>query len=322
MDRIRDKIIDQRLTRRSFVKTCALGAGAMALPFSACTSGLRKPDFTAAFLTDMHVMAEANATEGFISSIQHTMNLRPRPDFLITGGDMVMDILSENKEEADRLYELFDHGVRESQVPIHHTLGNHDCLGVYDDSGVPSDHPLFGKSYFLDRFDRESTYYSFDHKGWHFVIMDSVGIVDRDYRGWVDAEQIAWLDEDLRTANCPTVISMHIPLLTNMQEMREGTAEPNHPKLSVGNCHEVIEVLEKHPVKLVIAGHLHINESYRYKEMEFANIGAVSGRWWQGDRYGFEEGYALLEFRGEEVCWRYMDYGWDVVPEEEVTAEG
>ena len=29
------------------------------------------------------------------------------------------------------------------------------------------------------------------------------------------------------------------------------------------------------------------------------------------------EGYAVLEFRGDEVSWRYVDYGWEVEETEE-----
>jgi hypothetical protein len=46
--------------------------------------------------------------------------------------------------------------------------------------------------------------------------------------------------------------------------------------------------------------------------------GAVSGNRWRGARDGFEEGWALLELRGDEVSWRYMDCGWEV--EEEAAA--
>ena len=43
-----------------------------------------------------------------------------------------------------------------------------------------------------------------------------------------------------------------------------------------------------------------------------ANLGAVSGNWWNGLRDGFEEGYSMLDFRGDQVNWRYVDYGWEV----------
>jgi hypothetical protein len=73
-------------------------------------------------------------------------------------------------------------------------------------------------------------------------------------------------------------------------------------------------------VKLVLAGHLHVNETFVYKGIEYSTVGAVSGNWWKGARDGFEEGYGRLEFRGDQVSWEYVDYGWDAVPAEPATA--
>ena len=81
--------------------------------------------------------------------------------------------------------------------------------------------------------------------------------------------------------------------------------------LSVVNAHEVAPILQNSKVKLVLAGHLHICETFVYKGIEYSNVGAVCGNWWRGPREGFEEGYARLEFRGDQVSWEYIDYGWE-----------
>ena len=42
---------------------------------------------------------------------------------------------------------------------------------------------------FEERFSK--TYYSFEHKGVHFIVLDSIGITDdRAYEGRVDAAQL------------------------------------------------------------------------------------------------------------------------------------
>jgi 3',5'-cyclic AMP phosphodiesterase CpdA len=233
------------------------------------------------------------------------------PEAIITGGDLVFDVLEADRASADAQFDLFDQGVASLKVPIHHTIGNHDCYGVYENSGVAEDDPLFGKAYFRQRFGLERTYYSFDHEGWHFVVLDTIGLVGRKYRGWVDAEQLAWLADDLATAAKPTVVIGHVPLFSNYMEWTRGTSEGIPEGISVVNAHEVAAILVRHPVKLVLAGHLHIVETFSYKSIEFANLGAISGNWWDGPRDGFKEGYALLDFRGDEVSWRYIDYGWE-----------
>ncbi len=49
------------------------------------------------------------------------------------------------------------------------------------------------------------------------------------------------------------------------------------------------------------------------------NVGAVCGNWWCGENDGFQEGYARLDFSGDQVEWSYIDYGWEV--DEECTTK-
>ena len=142
-------------------------------------------------------------------------------------------------------------------------------------------------------------------------MLDTIGIEGNHYRAWIDDEQLAWLDDDLAQANAPTVVASHIPLFSNYVEWRRGTSEGIPDNVVVANSHRVAEIFEKHPVKLALAGHLHVNETFQFKGIQFANVGAISGNWWRGLRDGFEEGYGLLEFRGDDVNLRYVDYGWE-----------
>ncbi|HVS14298.1 MAG TPA: metallophosphoesterase [Thermoanaerobaculia bacterium] len=317
---------DSGRTRRDLLRLGSLGllgawsgiAGCRPAPRDAATPP--PPDFTVAFLTDPHVHAAQGAADGFASAVDHAFSLARAPELLITGGDLAFDVLATGREEADAQYTLFEQPLDGVRVPVHHTVGNHDVLGVYEQSGMTPGDPGYGKQYFLERFGLERPYHSFDHEGWHFVVLDTVGIVERRYRGWVDEEQLAWLEDDLAAAGRPTVVIGHIPLLSNYVEWKRGTADGIPDGVSVVNAHQVLDVLLRHPVKLALAGHLHVIESYRHKGLELANVGAVSGNWWRGLRDGFEEGYALLEFRGDLVTWRYVDYGWetrDPVPDDQ-----
>ena len=302
-----------RITRRDILRTGVLGAAGLTLPWTReARAAKAPPDFTAAFFTDTHVYGSLGAPEGMTAAVQHALAQPHRPELMITGGDLVMDILETGAKRADRQFELFEAAFDGVDVPVHHCIGNHDCLGVSAASGVSRKDPLWGKGYFCERFGREKTYTSFDHGGWHFVLLDSVGLRKREYVGQVDAVQLAWLQRDLAAAGKPTVVAMHIPLFTSWWEWENGTARPDPDQAIVRNCDEVARVLHRHDVKLVLGGHLHINESWTYKKIEYANIGAVSGAWWSGPREGFEEGYALLEFRGDRVSWQYVDYGWEV----------
>lgn len=307
-----------RWTRRDLLRlggigllTAAGGGCASTTADRGARPGSRPPDWSVAFLSDPHVHAEQGAAEGFAQAVDHAFSGRRNPELVITGGDLAFDVLAAGRAEADAQYGLFDAPLASLRVPVHHTLGNHDLLGVYEESGLSENDAGYGKAYFLERFGLERPYHSFDHEGWHFVILDTLDIVGRGYRGWVDEEQIAWLEDDLAAAAGPTVVVGHIPLLTNYVEWNRGTADGIPEGVAVVNAHQVLEVLIRHPVKLVLGGHLHVLETYRFKGLELANVGAISGNWWRGLRDGFEEGYAVLDFRGDEVTWRYVDYGWE-----------
>ncbi len=291
--------------------------GAAALSSFGCGSLARQraasPDFSVAFLTDPHVRDQAGAPRGFATAVAHALAQPRAPEMMITGGDLAFDIMETDKALADVQYDLFDQATATVGVPIHHTIGNHDCFGVHAESEVALTDPLYGKGYWKERFGRQQSYASFDHEGWHFVTLDTIGITaERGYRGFVDPQQLQWLDDDLAVAGKPTVVVGHIPILSNYYESMRGTEGGIPAGVAVVNAHEVIAVLLKHQVKLVLAGHLHVNEVFHYKGIEFATVGAVSGNWWGGPRDGFEEGYAMLDFFADEVSWRYVDYGWEV----------
>jgi 3',5'-cyclic AMP phosphodiesterase CpdA len=291
---------------------CLRTEGPNAADTAKLAGAVPEPDWSAAFLTDPHVFAEKGAADGLAKAVDHLLSQPHKAELVVTGGDLAFDIMETDRAAADAQYDLFDSAIAGLKLEIHHTIGNHDCFGVSEQGVVVESDPLFGKKYFLERFGRAQPYTSFDHENWHFVILDTIGIEGRSYYGHVDQEQLDWLADDLAAAARPTVVIGHIPLFSNYIESVRGTAEGIPAGLAVVNAHEVLKVLLAHPVKLVLAGHLHVNEIFRYKGIEFANVGAISGNWWQGERDGFQEGYALLDFRGSEVQWRYVDYGWEV----------
>ena len=44
----------------------------------------------------------------------------------------------------------------------------------------------------------------------------------------------------------------------------------------------------------------------------FITGGAVSGRWWAGANHEVEEGFLMIYVNGDDFCWEYVDFGWEV----------
>lgn len=58
-----------------------------------------------------------------------------------------------------------------------------------------------------------------------------------------------------------------------------------------------------------------IVEELIWENTHFITAGAVSGAWWRGPYHGFEEGFAVIDVKGDEFTWEYVDYGWNAEEE-------
>ncbi len=269
------------------------------------------PEFSFVFLTDIHLQPEQNALEGFRKAIEAVNELMP--DFVITGGDLIMDALGVGYERAEMLYDLYIETIKEFHMPIYNTLGNHDVFGLSAESGVDPTHPEYYKNLFQNKLGK--THYSFDHHGWHFMVLDSIGkTIDRTYLGIVYEEQIAWIADDLKNTgkNTPIVVVAHMPFISVIKQVREGSTEANTEGWVIGNSKEVLELFEGYNLKLVLQGHLHSLEEINVGGITFLTGGAVSADWWEGPFHGLEEGFVWIKIRENEFEWEYIDFGWEV----------
>jgi 3',5'-cyclic AMP phosphodiesterase CpdA len=269
------------------------------------------------FMTDIHLQPEGEAPTGFHKAIQHANSLNP--DFTITGGDLIMDALGQDFQRADSLYKLYNEYLNEFQAPVYNTIGNHEVFGLYTKSGVDPSHPEYGKQMFKNRLGYGKTYCSFDHKGWHFMLLDGIGFTqDRQYYGHIDSSQIEWIKNDLSAldTNTPIAVSIHIPFYSISAQISEDPTAANSKGIVVTNANQVLDLFKNHNLKMVISGHLHWIEEIIYQDVHHINAGAVSGGWWDGPHRGVSEGFAVIKIKGDEFEWTYEDYGWHVPPDE------
>ncbi len=249
------------LNRRGFLKASAAAAAAAAglvYPRSfqpiaiARAAELDGAPFRIAYISDSHLY-ETSLNPRFVNAIMRAVDdvnaLDPQPDFVIFGGDLAQ--LGQAKE-----LELGAQILKELKAPLHVMVGEHDW---YFDLGEKW-RDLFG----------EPTY-SFDHRGVHFVVLNSVieddfwtarkltpmermrtvaGLDDKiQSRFQVGAKQRAWLEKDLAhlPASTPLVVFSHSPLYKLYRPWNFWTED----------AEEVQALLKRFSHVSVIHGHTH-----------------------------------------------------------------
>lgn len=262
-------------------------------------------------MTDIHACFENNADKGLQQAID-TIN-KLAPDFVITGGDNIMDALGQTQGRADSLYDIYTGIMKNLKMPVYHGMGNHEVFGLYTESGIDPSHKLFGKRMYENKLAKP--YYSFDENHWHFIMLDPIGFTEeRRYYGHIDSVQVEWLKADLAATGTkkPVVVVTHIPLISIGSQIMEGPTEPLSKGSVVTNANHIRKILEQYNVKLVLQGHLHFLEDIEYNGIHYITGGVVSSQWWKGPRYGMEEGFIKVDVTNDDFDWQYVDFGWVV----------
>lgn len=297
------------LDRRHFLSLLAASAAGAALPATAAPTPAEPFHFL--FLTDAHIEPELNGTHGVDLAIERARTIPA--DFAIQGGDHVFDALGVPKSRANQLFDLYAKAEQDLGLKVHHTLGNHDVFGVYLSSGASPTDPEYGKKMFADRFG--PTFYSFDHKGHHFIVLDSIGITpDHHYEARIEDDQLAWLGKDLaaQPAGTPIIVTTHIPLVTAMPSYT-----PPAPQAASGNGFAngpaAIKLFEGHNILGVLQGHTHVNETVIWRGIPYITSGAICGNWWHGTRLGTPEGFTVVTVANGKLTTRYETTGFHSV---------
>lgn len=268
--------------------------------------------FSFVFATDIHIFEQRQAPDGFRHTIEQIN--QQNPDFVITGGDLIMDALGEPYDTATMLYQMYDSLAATFNMPVHNTIGNHEVFGWYPQSGTDSTHELYGKKMYEKHIGNRYT--SFDHKGWHFMTLDGIGRKNDGYIGYIDSVQVEWIKQDLAQVapGTPIVVSVHIPFLTVWTELNYNALQANFDGVVITNGTEVLKLFDDHNLKLVLQGHLHYFEDIYVNNTHFITAGAVSGEWWKGPHLGTQEGFLKIDVKGDEFSYQYIDSGWEAAP--------
>jgi 3',5'-cyclic AMP phosphodiesterase CpdA len=234
--------------RREFLKCMAwAGTGALftvsgGIPTSlgldaALAAGPKPAAFRFLQISDSHIgfakPANPDARATLREAVAKVLALPDKPDFIVHTGDVSQ--LSRD-EEFDDAHE----SLREAGVPLFFIPGEHDMLD-----------PDGGKA-FLARFGqgtRGAGWYSFDHRGVHFVALVNVADLKPGGMGNLGQEQLAWLKADLAglASSTPIVVLAHIPLWTVYADWGWGTDDSE----------QALRLLRRFGSVTVLNGHIH-----------------------------------------------------------------
>jgi 3',5'-cyclic-AMP phosphodiesterase len=311
-----------RINRRQMLKATALAAGvSLAAPqFVAKNAAPGTKSRRFAFLTDMHVQPEKRAGEGYAQALNSLSRLQPAPEFVVTGGDHVMDVMETGASRSRTQWDLYQRVLEENcQWPVYPVIGNHDVWGWGVPDKVSPSEEGYGKAQALDRLQLSSRFYSFDRDGWHFIALDNIAPRGRSYYGDLDPEQMEWLREDLRRTGkqTPVCIFSHIPLLSAAVFLDGDRLGHDHLHVPDSWVHRdlrpLLEVFRLGNIRLAVSGHLHQVEQILYHGTWYICGGAVCGSWWDGAYLGFREGYLIFDLSpdGSFEC-HYHQFGWTI----------
>ena len=318
------------LSRRSLLGAAAFAgvSSAMGAPSVAGGSPGRNRVLRFAHPTDIHVQPELRAGEGMRACFDHMLNLKDPPQLIITGGDLPMDTGSTPEVRSKVEWDLFlkvMHDAVPSSMPVFHTIGNHDVFGRdKKKSNTSGTEAHYGKRWFLDNFGYERTYRSFDRAGWHFVILDSIHLLENgtDFVGKIAGEQLEWFKQDLKStpSTTPIVIVSHVPIISvaNYFDRDDVDWKTDGPTLDIKSsrmhvdCRDLDALFQRHAnIRLCLSGHLHLLDRCIYNGITHICDGAVSGAKWKGAKRQTSEGYGLIDlFDDGTFEHQYTNFGW------------
>jgi Icc protein len=279
-----------RWSRRDFLKSTGALAAVSCLPMSMVELAFadKRKNLTFAYISDAHIQwikgtkFVRNWDRGLIRAVAETNLLNPKPDFVVFGGDLAQLGMKEELDHGAEILSKLDY-------KTYRVMGEHDYyldLGEYWSK-------LFGPQY-----------YSWDHKGIHFITLNSILTYDEwTHERWptakqrmlemagldnpngspfmVGEKQREWLKKDLAKVenDTPIVLFSHSPI----QKIYKGW------NFWTEDAEEVQAMLKPFKDVTVVYGHVH---QVQYNQIDNISFHAVMATAWP---WPYPQSYAQAE---------------------------
>jgi Calcineurin-like phosphoesterase len=222
------------INRRNFSKLTAAGGGAVFFSALPGLANAADEDFYFVQLSDTHWgytgPANPDAANTLKNAVAAVNALPVQPEFIVFTGDLT-HTTDDPKERRKRLTEFREIVSALKVKNVRFMPGEHD--GSLDNSAA-----------FREIFKQE-TYFTFDHKGVHFIAVDNVS----DPGASIGEAQLAWLKADLdkQAKDARIVVLTHRPLFDLMPKWDWATRDGT----------KAIELLMPYQNVTVFYGHIH-----------------------------------------------------------------
>ena len=199
--------------------------------------GREAGDLSFVQISDSHMGFNKPANPDVAATLQAAVDkingLVVRPEFLLHTGDITHLSKPEQFDTVDQILK------GSSAKDVFFVPGEHDVL---DDNG----------KLFLDRYGKNAKgtgWYSFDHKGVHFIALVNVMNLKAGGFGSLGHEQLEWMEDDVKhlKSSTPIVVFAHVPLWTIYPDWGWGTEDSA----------QALAYLKKFGSVTVLNGHIH-----------------------------------------------------------------
>jgi len=260
------------ISRRKFIGIAGTITAGLFISTDLLAKNIELPIARFGMLSDVHYADRESAGNRFYrqshSKVKECVELmnQEKVDFLIELGDFKDQDEIPIEENTLHYLKKIESVFQNFEGPTYHVLGNHDMDGI-------------SKKQFLKRVSNTGipemkSYYSFNQKGIHYMVLDGNFTRDgKDYNHgnfhWentiIPEKEISWLKTDLKQNKLPAIVFIHQMLDDSL-----------NVKQAVQNAAEVRQILEESgKVLCVFQGHVHEERYNLINGIHYYSVNAV-----------------------------------------------